>query len=72
MFICSLDSSWMSVVCAYNDDGPHCYMRPPLGGQQTFIEDKLHTRHSLSDDLIGVLKWFSFLQASKWKLPSRH
>ena len=56
MFICSLDSLWMSVVCSYNDDGPHCYMSPPKGGQLTFIGDQICTKHSLSDDITGVLK----------------
>ena len=56
MFVCSLDSLWMSVVCSYND-GPHYYMSPPDGGQLIFTEDQLCTKHSLCDDITGVLKW---------------
>ena len=57
MFFCSLDSLWMSVVCSYNDDGPHFYMSPREGGQLILAEDQLCTKHSLCDDRTGVLKW---------------
>ena len=56
ILVCSLDSLWMSVVCAYNDDGPHCYMNLPSSGQLTFTEDRLYNKHCMIDDLTGVLK----------------
>ena len=56
LFMCSFDSFLMSVVCSYNNDGPHCYMSPPVGGQLIIKDDPLCTKQSLSDDITGVLK----------------